>query len=111
MARSRILKELLKLDFFPKHFTKNLCQFYFFAGNFSTEIDLETKPDQDSEHGNRNKRDIFGDIIRILANEVLGPRPAYGPRPVPPYRGPRVSQNLQKQQHFSEGSRTVYLKV
>ena len=109
MARSRILKELLKLDFFPKHFTKHLCQFYFFAGNFSTEIDLETKPDQDSEHGNRNKRDILDDIVSIL----LGPRPrpAYGPRPVPPYRGPRVSQNLQKKQHFSEGSRTVYLKV
>ena len=80
-----------------------------FAGNFSTEIDLETELDQNStEHGNRSKRDIFGDIIRILANEVLGPRPAYGPRPVspysprgvppppPPYRGPSVSQNPQQ---------------
>ena len=70
-----------------------MCQF-FFAGNFSTEIDLETKPDQDSEHGNRNKRDILDDIAYILLGP--SPRPAYGPRPVPPYRGPRVSQNLQK---------------
>ena len=44
----------------------------FFAGNFSTEIDHDTKPDQESEHGNRNKRDIFDraitfeDIFRLI---------------------------------------------
>ena len=52
----------------------------FFAGNFSewlsridfsTEIDLETEPDQDSEHGNRTKRDIFGDIFRVIGVPVL----------------------------------------
>ena len=46
----------------------------FFAGNFSTEIDQyhDNKPDQDSEPGNRNKRDIFDraitfeDIFRLI---------------------------------------------
>ena len=44
----------------------------FFAGNFSTEINHDTKPDQDSEPGNRNKRDIFDraitfeDIFRLI---------------------------------------------